>query len=180
MSKMRFVFAKLVTRKSASVAAATATAKQINPGGVEVGIAMRVSTGTAIVLGVLNVIVRSTEAWSVAPQRGDILRPPNLIDSNHRRNVISSIIGTVTSATLIVLAPNTAQAAAATTTNPKLTTAINELKESRDKLKEIPDLLEAKEWDKVRSILKVPPVNKLWNLGDVRMIVIVRTRIKQT
>ena len=79
---------------------------------------MRVSTGTAIVLGVLNVIVRSTEAWSVAPQRGGILRPPNLIDSNHRRNVISSIIGTVTSATLTVLAPNTAQATATTTTNP--------------------------------------------------------------
>lgn len=43
---------------------------------------------------------------------------------------------------------------------------IDELQQSKDKLAPIPDLLEAQEWDKVRSILKVPPVNKLWNLGD--------------
>ena len=45
---------------------------------------------------------------------------------------------------------------------------LDELKESRAKLEPIPSLLEAQEWDKVRTILKVPPVNKLWNLGDVR------------
>jgi len=49
-------------------------------------------------------------------------------------------------------------------------TLINELNESRDKLKAIPDLLQREEWDKVRSILKVPPVNKLWNLGDVSCV----------
>jgi len=47
-------------------------------------------------------------------------------------------------------------------------TLIKELKESQEKLQPIPDLLEKQEWDAVRSILKVPPVNKLWNLGDVR------------
>ena len=54
-------------------------------------------------------------------------------------------------------------ASAASTSSAAL---IDELKQSKDKLAPIPDLLEAQEWDKVRSILKVPPVNKLWNLGD--------------
>ncbi|EEC47788.1 predicted protein [Phaeodactylum tricornutum CCAP 1055/1] len=45
---------------------------------------------------------------------------------------------------------------------------IDDLTSSIDKLRPIPDLLEEKEWDKVRSILKLPPVNKLWNLGDCR------------
>ncbi len=43
---------------------------------------------------------------------------------------------------------------------------IAELQISRDKLKPIPQLLEEKEWEKVRNILKTPPVNKLWNLGE--------------
>jgi hypothetical protein len=45
---------------------------------------------------------------------------------------------------------------------------INELVESKAKLKPIPGLLEQQEWEQVRQILKKPPVNKLWNLGDVR------------
>jgi hypothetical protein len=49
---------------------------------------------------------------------------------------------------------------------------IDDLTSSIDKLRPIPDLLEEKEWDKVRSILKLPPVNKLWNLGDSQNIVL--------
>jgi len=45
---------------------------------------------------------------------------------------------------------------------------LDDLKASKIKLEPIPELLEQKEWDKVRTILKVPPVNKFWNLGDVR------------
>lgn len=41
-----------------------------------------------------------------------------------------------------------------------------ELVDSRSKLTAIPDLLQNQEWDKVRNILKMPPVNKLWNLGE--------------
>jgi hypothetical protein len=43
---------------------------------------------------------------------------------------------------------------------------IDELFESREKLKQVPDLLKANEWDSVRTILKTPPVNNLWNMGD--------------
>jgi hypothetical protein len=32
--------------------------------------------------------------------------------------------------------------------------------------------LEQQEWDKVRTILKTPPVNKLWNLGDSQNVIL--------
>jgi hypothetical protein len=57
--------------------------------------------------------------------------------------------------------------AGAAPTKVDVATIRNDLAASRDKLQAIPELLEQKEWDKVRSILKLPPVNKLWNLGDV-------------
>jgi len=47
------------------------------------------------------------------------------------------------------------------------TDLIADLEASREKLDKIPDLLSAGEWDSVRSILKTPPLNKLWNLGEV-------------
>lgn len=45
---------------------------------------------------------------------------------------------------------------------------ISDLETSLDKLKPIPSLLEKNEWDAVRTILKTPPVNQLWNLGDAK------------
>ena len=44
---------------------------------------------------------------------------------------------------------------------------VDDLKTSLQKMDPIPELLDQGEWDKVRTILKTPPVNKLWNLGDV-------------
>ncbi|GAX14902.1 hypothetical protein FisN_29Lh123 [Fistulifera solaris] len=61
-------------------------------------------------------------------------------------------------------------AASAATTPPVL--LLDELKECKIKLEPIPEMLEQMEWDKVRSILKVPPVNKLWNLGDSQNTVV--------
>ena len=45
---------------------------------------------------------------------------------------------------------------------------INDLKTSKTKLAGIPELLDQNEWDKVRTILKTPPINFLWNLGDAK------------
>jgi hypothetical protein len=45
---------------------------------------------------------------------------------------------------------------------------ISDLETSLEKLKPIPSLLEKNEWDAVRTILKTPPVNQLWNLGDAK------------
>ena len=42
-----------------------------------------------------------------------------------------------------------------------------DLKVAREKLTPIPDLLDKADWDAVRTILKTPPVNQLWNLGEV-------------
>lgn len=50
--------------------------------------------------------------------------------------------------------------------SPTTALLVDELKSSQDKLKDIPQLLQDQEWDKVRTILKTPPVNKLWNLGN--------------
>lgn len=61
---------------------------------------------------------------------------------------------------------------ATTTINPTISNAIgvkelvNDLEASKAKMLVIPELLEANEWDKVRTILKTPPVNSLWNLGE--------------
>lgn len=77
-----------------------------------------------------------------------------------RRGFLQTASGIV----LTVALPTSATAAAAAT-GPYL----EELKLSKSKLEAIPDLLQDKEWDAVRTILKTPPVNKLWNLGDVRI-----------
>ena len=160
---------------------------------------MNVMTNTVIVMVALHYcfITTVTEAWSMVepppqPQKRSTVTDnhdtkqnnnnnnmPVLADSLlHRRNFVSSIIRTTTTTSAIgisswMMMMASVPAQAAVTTSAKVTEAIQELKESRDKLKEIPDLLEAKEWDKVRSILKVPPVNKLWNLGDVGDAVVV-------
>mmetsp|Transcript_24896 Transcript_24896/g.53712 ORF Transcript_24896/g.53712 Transcript_24896/m.53712 type:complete len:212 (-) Transcript_24896:314-949(-) len=43
---------------------------------------------------------------------------------------------------------------------------IADLNDSLSKVQAIPALLESAEWDKVRTVLKTPPVNQLWNLGE--------------
>merc|ERR1712038_1037557 len=43
---------------------------------------------------------------------------------------------------------------------------VEDLETSLKKMVVIPELLDQGEWDKVRTILKTPPVNKLWNLGE--------------
>uniref|UniRef100_A0A7S2EV65 Uncharacterized protein n=1 Tax=Ditylum brightwellii TaxID=49249 RepID=A0A7S2EV65_9STRA len=43
---------------------------------------------------------------------------------------------------------------------------VGDLAASKSKIEGIPELLDQGEWDKVRTILKTPPVNQLWNLGE--------------
>jgi hypothetical protein len=61
-----------------------------------------------------------------------------------------------------MLAPAPANAAPSSAT----TEYLQELQASKSKISEIPNLLQEQQWEKVRTILKTPPVNKLWNLGD--------------
>mmetsp|Transcript_18312 Transcript_18312/g.25819 ORF Transcript_18312/g.25819 Transcript_18312/m.25819 type:complete len:218 (-) Transcript_18312:125-778(-) len=45
-------------------------------------------------------------------------------------------------------------------------TMVADLQSAKAKLDQVPDLLKAEKWDEVRTILKTPPVNYLWNMGD--------------
>merc|ERR1719440_645400 len=49
---------------------------------------------------------------------------------------------------------------------PQEAAIVGELQQVIELLEPLPALLEAEEWDKVRSVLKTPPVGNLWNLGN--------------
>lgn len=80
-----------------------------------------------------------------------------------RRDFLSKLQTTIAAPVLV---------ATTTIVNPALSNAastadlVSDLKSSKEKLTPIPDLLQQGEWDKVRTILKTPPVNNLWNLGE--------------
>mmetsp|Transcript_18614 Transcript_18614/g.27836 ORF Transcript_18614/g.27836 Transcript_18614/m.27836 type:complete len:220 (-) Transcript_18614:244-903(-) len=80
--------------------------------------------------------------------------------SSSRRSVLSKIIAAASSTTLFL--PLQSAHAASPTTTPYIT----DLQTSLTKISEIPPLLQNAEWDRVRTILKTPPVNSLWNLGE--------------
>lgn len=97
-------------------------------------------------LFVISTIAASASAWS----------PSNQLDGTlSRRGFISTAASFVTASVV------------ADQANASIEPLIDELKESKTKMEGIPSLLEQQEWDKVRTILKTPPVNKLWNLGEV-------------
>ena len=76
-----------------------------------------------------------------------------------RRNFLSTVGSSFAAATIF----SQSQPAYAASTKDAL---IADLNESYAKLVTIPDLLQQQEWDKVRTILKSPPIVQLWNLGD--------------
>ena len=87
-------------------------------------------------------------------------------DSSSRREWLGNVGGmaalvasVATTTTAVVGFPQGASAAASDE-------YLAELKLSLTKLQPIPKLLEEQKWDEARTILKTPPVNKLWNLGD--------------
>ena len=86
---------------------------------------------------------------------------------NNRRTFLSKVA--TTTATSAAIAMNNPFNALTANAAPPISTTnlVNDLETSVQKLTVIPELLDAGEWDKVRTILKTPPVNKLWNLGEV-------------
>ena len=77
-----------------------------------------------------------------------------------RRNFISAVGASIAAASVLT---TQSQSAFAASSKDAL---IADLNESYAKLSTVPDLLQQSEWDKVRNILKSPPLNLLWNLGD--------------
>jgi hypothetical protein len=83
-------------------------------------------------------------------------------DPSSRRTFISNTIA-ATATTILLPLLSTQPAIANDNNNAAL---LSDLTTSLDKISTIPSLLQQSEWDKVRTILKTPPVNSLWNLGD--------------
>ena len=83
--------------------------------------------------------------------------PSNNVDAS-RRDFLSKVVA-ASSASLVVAAPP----AFAASPEDALKA---DLSDSLSKIQAIPALLEGAEWDKVRTVLKTPPVNQLWNLGE--------------
>ena len=74
--------------------------------------------------------------------------------SSDRRSFVSTLVATsiaITSTPLPVFAS-------------EKDTLITNLSDSLTAIKIIPSLVDAAEWDKIRTVLKTPPVNELWNL----------------
>ena len=103
--------------------------------------------------------IRQTSSTKDMTVQLDAHRQDMQIESS-RRNFLSSIGGSAVAATAVL---TQSQPAYAASTKDAL---IADLNESYAKLVTIPDLLQQQEWDKVRTILKTPPIVQLWNLGD--------------
>jgi hypothetical protein len=86
-----------------------------------------------------------------------------------RRSVLSKILTSTTAAaaaaasSAVILFPNNQPANAA---SPSIEPYLTDLQTSLTQISKIPPLLQNAEWDAARTILKTPPVNQLWNLGE--------------
>ena len=81
-----------------------------------------------------------------------------LHESSNRRTFLASAVVPA----VALWSVETPTAAAATDSQSLL----RDLETTRTKLDPIPRLIQNQEWDQVRTILKTPPVNFLWNMGD--------------
>lgn len=122
------------------------------------------SSFTAALIGLLIATFLDTlmvSAWSIAG--GGVTTTTGMTPSMSTRRLFVKSAASSISAAAAGAIVQPAQASAVS----NKADLIEDLRVSKEKLQAIPALLEEKEWDKVRSILKLPPVNKLWNLGDV-------------
>ena len=82
-----------------------------------------------------------------------------------RRSALSKILTTAaaltTSSTLLPT-----QSAHATPSSTTTAALLTDLQTSLTKITQLPTELENSNWDTARTILKTPPVNQLWNLGE--------------
>lgn len=86
-----------------------------------------------------------------------------LLSSHSRRSILSSsLLASITA----ILTTSSSQQIAAFAAETNTDSLIADLDTSLERISTIPPLLEAAQWDKVRTILKTPPVVDLWNLGD--------------
>jgi len=122
----------------------------------------------AVVLAILSTVsafaptaTRQTTSSSVNNETMQLKAQPQDMSMESTRRSFISVVGSSIAAASILTTQS--QSAFAASTKDAL---IADLNESYAKLSTVPDLLQQSEWDKVRTILKSPPLNQLWNLGD--------------
>uniref|UniRef100_A0A7S4IU75 Uncharacterized protein n=1 Tax=Odontella aurita TaxID=265563 RepID=A0A7S4IU75_9STRA len=95
--------------------------------------------------------------------------------TSSRRAFLSKTTASVPAVVGAAVALNPRAASAAAATKESL---LSDLKASKEKLAPIPELLKSEQWDSVRTLLKTPPVNQLWNLGEVREVASESSRVE--
>ena len=122
----------------------------------------------AVILAILSTAsafaptaTRQTTSSSVNNESMQLKAQPQDMSMESTRRSFISVVGSSIAAASILTTQS--QSAFAASTKDAL---IADLNESYAKLSTVPDLLQQSEWDKVRTILKSPPLNQLWNLGD--------------
>lgn len=129
---------------------------------------MMMSSRTATLLvsvALFAAATRLTSAFSVTnPTKTSVDRAAtNLYSetpSTDRRSFLTKA-STAAVAAAIIASPQSACAA-----GDSKEALVKDLEDSLAKLKGVPEMIRAEEWDKVRTVLKTPPVNQLWNLGE--------------
>lgn len=91
-----------------------------------------------------------------------VLRATSSESSSRRTFLTDGLAAAASLATSAALLPLEPALAAAESRD----SLVAELDDSLAKIQSIPSLVESAEWDKVRTVLKTPPVNELWNLGE--------------
>lgn len=99
-----------------------------------------------------------TSSTSLDQSPDDATQPAN---SSSRRAFLAKVASSSVALTVVQL-PQPALAAATSTKDA----LVSDLRNSLEAISTIPALVEQAEWDKVRTVLKTPPVNQLWNLGE--------------
>ena len=119
---------------------------------------MRNSTFIALLMNLHTILVVSALVNNSSPRSQTQLQNEVSI-SNDRRFFLRQIsqVAFVGSVSLSGL-PTSAMAASAS--------YLQDLESSYDILLKVPDLLRDQKWDEARTLLKTPPVNYLWNMGE--------------
>lgn len=113
-------------------------------------------------LRLLRRVLCALAACAIHPAGSLRLPPPPRSTTELGRRAATGLLGAA--ATAAALPVPAARAAGAASEEALL----KELQTSRAALEPLPALLDEEKWDAVRSVLKVPPVGNLWNLGETK------------
>ena len=118
------------------------------------------TTTTTLFLTSCHALVPSNLHMNIASSTLTQQRRGDALFAVSRRDALRSAVAGIGGSALLLNNISAAQAA------DSAASLISELESSKEKLATVPDLLQAQKWDEARTVLKTPPVNYLWNMGD--------------